>query len=66
MKKEKKKDGYASCDTCAYLIYDEYYEEYVCDVNMDEDEYGRLASDSHYICPYYKNGDEYRVVRHQI
>ena len=31
-----------------------------------EDEYGRLMGDSHYTCPYYKNGDEYRVVRHQM
>ena len=62
---EKKKTA-TSCDTCAYLIYDEEYEDYICDVNMDEDEYGRLTSDSHYICPYYKNGDEYSVVRHQM
>lgn len=56
---------HASCDTCAYLVYDEDYETYVCDINLDEDEYMRLMSDSHYSCPYYRNGDEYAVVRKQ-
>lgn len=55
-----------SCDTCAYNIYDEDYEAYICDINLDEDELNRLYSDSHYACPYYRNGDEYAVVRHQI
>ena len=32
----------------------------------DEDEYVRLMTDSHYTCPYYRNGDEYAVVRKQI
>ena len=39
---------------------------YMCDINMDEDEYMRLISDQHYQCPYYRNGDEYMVVRKQM
>ena len=27
-----------SCESCTYYIYDEDYESYVCDKNMDEDE----------------------------
>lgn len=54
-----------SCDTCAYLTYDEDCEQYVCDIDMDEDDYGRMMNDSHYRCPYYRNGDEYAVVRKQ-
>ena len=27
------------CDTCAFYTYDQDYEDYVCDVDMDEDEY---------------------------
>lgn len=57
--------GKSNCDTCTYLTYDEEYDSYVCDVNMDEDEYMRFLSDSHYSCPYYRNGDEYAVVRKQ-
>ena len=54
------------CAACAYYIYDEEYEEYYCDIDMDEDKYMRLISDRHYRCPYYRNGDEYRVVRKQM
>ena len=54
-----------TCESCTYYIYDDDYESYVCDINMDEDEYVRLMSDSHYRCPYYRSGDEYAVVRKQ-
>ena len=30
MEKKKKIEIQTNCDTCAYLIYDEEYEEYVC------------------------------------
>jgi hypothetical protein len=55
-----------SCDTCAYLIYDEEYEDYLCDINMDEDDAMRLMTDSHFSCPYYRSGDEYAIVRKQM
>ena len=55
-----------SCDTCAYLEYDEDDEEYYCSVDMDEDDFGRLQSTGYKGCPYYVDGDEYRVVRHQL
>lgn len=53
------------CETCAYYYYDEEYECYVCDMDLDEDEYQRFLSGSKGECPYYCNGDEYEVVRHQ-
>lgn len=55
-----------NCEMCAFYNYDEEYECYFCDINMDEDEYMRLLSDDHYECPYYRNGDEYAVVRKQM
>ncbi len=55
-----------NCENCAYYIYDEEIEEYVCDVNMDEDDYARLVHSRYRNCPFYKNGDEYAVVRHQV
>ena len=55
-----------NCTMCADYVYDDDYECYVCDSNMDEDEYMRFMSDSHYSCPYYRNGYEYAVVRKQI
>jgi len=54
------------CESCAYYIYDEEYEEYYCDVNMDEDDYGHLMQNNFKGCPYYQDGDEYKVVRHQM
>ena len=58
--------GSASCDYCAYFAYDEDIEEYVCDVNMDEDDYSRLVQSQFKECPYFRDGDEYKVVRHQM
>lgn len=62
----KKQAAQGSCDTCNYYIYDEDFEEYVCDVNMDEDDFARLLSDKYFNCPYYKSDDEYKVVRKQM
>ena len=56
----------ASCDTCGYLVYDDELEEYVCDINIDEDDYSKLMENHFRECPYYTNSDEYRIVRHQI
>ena len=54
------------CETCAFYIYDEVYGAYLCDMNMDEDDYVRILSDRYYQCPYYRNQDEYAVVRKQM
>ena len=64
MMEKRKYQG--TCDTCAYYSYDEEYEIYECDMNMDEDDYIRFVTDSHSGCPYYRNGDEYLVVRKQM
>ena len=29
-----------NCDSCTNYVYDEEYEYYVCEVNLDEDEMG--------------------------
>ena len=55
-----------SCDFCAYNEYDEEDECYYCSVNMDEDDMARFMQSSYKNCPYYKSGDEYKVVRHQM
>ena len=55
-----------SATSCANYVYDEESESYYCDVNLDEDEYYRFISTEYKECPYYRNGDEYRVVRHQM
>ena len=54
------------CSTCAYLIYDDDDEEDVCDCQMDEDDYSRILQGHYKGCPYYRNGDEYKVVLKQM
>ena len=56
----------AGCEYCSNYVYDEDYEDYMCQVNMDEDDVVRLMSDESYDCPYYQLDDEYRIVRKQM
>lgn len=54
------------CNSCSYYVYDEEYEDYFCQVNMDEDDYVRLMTDNRSACPYYQNDNEYKIVRKQM
>ena len=54
------------CDYCAYNAYDDETDEYYCSVNLDEDDMARFMSRKYKSCPYFKNGDEYQVVKHQM
>ena len=56
----------SSCETCVNYVYDEDYECYVCEQDLDEDEMGKFLSSSFDNCPYYRLNDEYKVVRHQM
>ena len=58
--------GTNTCEYCCYFMYDEEMDEYVCDINMDEDDYSRLVQSHFQASPYFKDGDEYKVVRHQM
>ena len=64
MKKEKQ--AQTRCEYCSNYIYDEEFGYYICDVNLDEDEYYRFLTSNVKECPYYRSGDEYKVVRHQM
>ena len=55
-----------NCETCSNYEYDEEFDEYYCKMDLDEDEYGRLVSESEYRCPYYSFANEYEVVWKQI
>lgn len=59
-------DIMTSCDNCANYAYDEDYECYVCDVNLDEDDMQRFLAGTNFDCPYFQLDDEYKVVRHQM
>lgn len=55
-----------NCEECVYFDYDEDDESYYCTVDMDEDDYARMMSNRRQECPFYRNGDEYAVVKHQM
>ena len=53
------------CESCVWYVYDEEYDDYLCDMDLDEDELARfLASDTR-DCPYWRPGDEYITARKQ-
>ncbi|MBP3878953.1 MAG: hypothetical protein J6D46_01425 [Lachnospiraceae bacterium] len=54
------------CDTCVNYIYDEDDESWTCCVDMDEDDYVRMLTSPKPVCVFYRNDDEYAVVRHQM
>ncbi len=56
----------SNCDTCVYFSYDELYDEYYCQVNLDEDEMERFLKDENSECPYYRLEDEYKTVQKQM
>ena len=54
-----------NCEECANYIYNDEYECYCCDINLDEDEMMKFISGTFYNCPYYNPYDEYKIVRKQ-
>ncbi|MDO5142074.1 MAG: DUF6472 family protein [Eubacteriales bacterium] len=52
------------CEDCAYQVYDDALDEYVCEAYLDEDEFCRLLQHGG-ACPYFRPGDDYALVRHQ-
>ncbi len=55
-----------NCEYCNNFVYDDEDEVYVCDMDLDEDDMVRFLTGNTGACPYYQNGDEYLVVRHQM
>ena len=54
-----------SCDTCRNYVYDEDYEYYVCEMDLDEDEMERFLRSANNACPFYRRGDDYETARRQ-
>ena len=44
----------------------EYCVNYTCEINLDEDEMVKFITGNFNQCPYFKMGDEYRIVRKQM
>ncbi len=54
-----------NCETCMYYDYDEYYQEYICIIDLDEDESVDFVTGCSNECPYYRYYDEYKSVQKQ-
>ena len=61
----QKKKTTGSCESCTYYAYDEDYECYICEMDLDEDERYRILTDRNDQCPYYRQGDDYTLARRQ-
>ena len=64
--KKKMNKSQGSCEQCNNYVYDDDYECYICEMDLDEDEMARFLSGTPMECPYYQPGDEYLVVRKQM
>lgn len=54
------------CESCVFYSYDEDYDDYICEMDLDEDEMRLFIQGSFHTCPYFQYGDEYRIVRKQM
>ncbi len=57
--------AFSGCESCSQYVYNDDYECYECMACLDEDETARFLSGTAESCPYYRNDDEYAVVRRQ-
>lgn len=54
-----------NCEQCEHYYYDDAYDCYACDIDLDEDEFVKFLQAATNQCPYYRDDDEYRIVRKQ-
>ena len=66
MNQAKKNRQESNCESCVFYDYDEDYDSYTCQMNLDEDEMVRYLSGHTSYCPYYRFYDEYKSVHKQI
>ena len=53
------------CEQCVYFEWDDEFEAYTCVMSMDEDDIQSLTTHRD-VCPYFRFGDEYQIVKKQI
>ena len=63
---EKKKEMQGCCEDCEFFVFDDEMGQYVCDMNLDEDEMANYLSTGSKRCVYYRYYDEYKTVQKQI
>ena len=61
----KGKKALTNCETCSHYVYDEDYDQYTCEIDLDEDEMEQFLWGTLDNCPYYQPYDEYKIVQKQ-
>ncbi len=54
-----------NCEDCMNFVYDEEFEEYMCIIDMDQDEIGEIMQNPARKCPFFRFGDDYTIVKKQ-
>ena len=54
------------CEQCMYFEWDDELEAFSCVMSLDEDELQQFSYSSKRVCPYFRFGDEYQIVKKQI
>ncbi len=53
------------CESCMYYDYDEDYDVYTCELDLDQDDMENFLTSNTSECPYYRFYNEYISVRRQ-
>jgi len=53
------------CEDCIYYTYDEEYDDYSCEQDLDEDEMARFLSRELTACPFYHPGESDYYLSHR-
>ena len=53
------------CESCVFYLYDEEYDDYVCDMDLDEDEMVLFLQHQYTACPYFSFSDDYKLAGRQ-
>lgn len=56
----------AVCERCLYYELDEDGLNYICTMYFDEDDIEKISYQKSKTCRYFKDGDEYKTVKHQM
>ena len=54
------------CEQCVHYIYDEEWDCYECDVNLDEDDMVKFLQGCNTNCSFFHLYDEYGIVKKQM
>lgn len=49
--------GRSICEDCMYYTYDEEFDDYSCEQDLDEDEMARFLAREFTSCPFYHGGN---------